>query len=526
MMENLQDQQQNSYYKLFMESPSVGILIDAATGEIVGANNAAVGFYGYSARELCGMKIADLSLPDEEVVFQHRQAVCQSGGECLKNQHRLKNGEIRTVGIYSNRINIAARELIYAVIIDLTMSLRIIQACLESEKKLRDFAQAIPDMSAIIDEDGLYVEVFGKPETSVINGIKLQGHTLHEVFPKELADRMLRDIRDTIQTGQTNSFIREIDLGSKKGCFEGRTSSMRFIAQGKKTAAVIVSDISERLRIERKLQFAYELQRRSDFINDVISESIDYDEKMVESAAKWGVDFSRPLYCSLIDIKEGSTTGSQGVFSDIQDCKNKILSVLGSHDKYIVWDNHDKIGILCQEVSSVGHSVQGLIAEAEEINQRIKLLCPRLQVTIGLSDVHQGRASIQKSYQEAWNTLISAQCQTERSGGIYHFRDMGLFQILTTFYGNSDTSEYVRKMLGPLINYDVDKGTELLITLEEILRGNNLKDTAQKMFIHHKTLVFRKQRIEKILGVSLEEFETRLALAAAIKLYKLGNINK
>lgn len=655
MIDNFLDQDQSLYHKLFLLSPSVGMLIDAVTGKIVEANNAAVNFYGYSAQELGSMKISDLGLLDERVVLQHMHTACWQDGNCFRNQHRLKNGEIRDVGIYSSRININGRELIYALIIDLSMSLRIkdelqqrkeqlamviesakagiwdwdmaadrvyydrnwkaalgyedheigaafdewqsrwhpeeaesitramqnylegksdkyelehrlrhkdgsyrwilasgkitrdesgkplrwvglniditaqkelVQARLDSEKKLRDFAQAIPDMSAIIDEDGLYVEVFGRAETSRVNGIELQGRTLHEVFPEELADRMLRDIRDTIQTGRTNSFIREIELGLEKGCFEGRTSPMGFVAQGKKTAAVIVSDISYRLKVERKLQFAYELQRRSDFINDVISENIYYDEKMVESAAKWGIDFTKPLYCSLIDIKARINTCSEGEVPDVQACKDKVLFALGGQEKYIVWDNQDKIGILCQDIPPDDYSIQNTITEAEAINQRIQSLCAGLQVTIGISDIHHGPSSIQKSYQEAWNTLISAQCQNDKAEGIYHFRDMGLFQILTTFCGNSDTSGYVYKTIGSLIDYDQEKGTDFLVTLEEILQGNNLKETAQKMFIHHKTLVFRKQRIEKILGVSLEQFETRLALAAAIKLYKLGNVNK
>jgi len=49
-----------------------------------------------------------------------------------------------------------------------------------------------------------------------------------------------------------------------------------------------------------------------------------------------------------------------------------------------------------------------------------------------------------------------------------------------------------------------------------------LKEAAAKLFVHLKTIDFRKKRIEKILGVSLDHVETRMTLALAVRLLKLG----
>lgn len=78
--------------------------------------------------------------------------------------------------------------------------------------------------------------------------------------------------------------------------------------------------------------------------------------------------------------------------------------------------------------------------------------------------------------------------------------------------------------IGKIIEYDQEKGTDLLNTLEEFLQNSSLRETAEKMFLHPKSIVFRKQRIEKILGISIESFEMRITLAVAIKLYKLSKI--
>jgi DNA-binding PucR family transcriptional regulator len=40
---------------------------------------------------------------------------------------------------------------------------------------------------------------------------------------------------------------------------------------------------------------------------------------------------------------------------------------------------------------------------------------------------------------------------------------------------------------------------------------------ARQLYVHRQTILFRKQRIETVLGVSLDCFETRLALGMALK---------
>ena len=54
-------------------------------------------------------------------------------------------------------------------------------------------------------------------------------------------------------------------------------------------------------------------------------------------------------------------------------------------------------------------------------------------------------------------------------------------------------------------------------TLEVILHTDNLTTVAKRLYVHRQTVLFRKNRIETVLGVSLDNFETRLALGMALK---------
>lgn len=48
-----------------------------------------------------------------------------------------------------------------------------------------------------------------------------------------------------------------------------------------------------------------------------------------------------------------------------------------------------------------------------------------------------------------------------------------------------------------------------------------MKEAADILGVHYKTLMFRKQRLEEILEVSLDNFSSRMAIATALNLMKL-----
>lgn len=307
------------------------------------------------------------------------------------------------------------------------------------------------------------------------------------------------------------------------------------IIGGKRFINSIVMDITDKIRAEQELkvsserldllQFTYELQRKSDFINDILGGILSYEGKTITIIHELELDFSKPLFCCLVGGQaRGRKKTSQSEGSEqFKKEMSQIIYTLSKCTNHLVWDNRDRIGIFCQERASPDNGDQSL-REAVKLKELINCLKPELEISMGISDLHSGVGSIEKSYREAFKAQAFLLCQEQEGEGICHFKDIGFFQILTSIYGQDYAFEFVDKMIGPLIRYDNEKGTNLRITLEQVLQSNNLKETAERLFIHYKTLVFRKQRVEKILGVSLENPDTRLSLAAALKLYKLINL--
>ena len=67
--------------------------------------------------------------------------------------------------------------------------------------------------------------------------------------------------------------------------------------------------------------------------------------------------------------------------------------------------------------------------------------------------------------------------------------------------------------LAKLRKYDIDNGTEYYRTLfTYLLCERNQTLTAEKLFLHRNTLIYRVNRIEEIIGTDLKEERERLYL--------------
>jgi PAS domain S-box-containing protein len=92
------------------------LLIDPGTGAIVGANEAAANFYGYSEPQLLSMNISDINtLSPEETAAEMRAAEAAQRNYFLF-QHRLAGGEVRSVEVYSYPVEYEAQRVLFSVI--------------------------------------------------------------------------------------------------------------------------------------------------------------------------------------------------------------------------------------------------------------------------------------------------------------------------------------------------------------------------------------------------------------------------
>jgi len=137
-------------FRTLFENPSIVILLDPDTGDIIGANHAAADFYGWSVEQLKQMRIQQITnvSSDEAMVNMDNARTSKQNQFLLR--HRRADGSIRDVEVFSNKIELEGKDILYAIIHDVTE--RIL-----AENQLHKLSVAVEQSPAIVvitDPDG------------------------------------------------------------------------------------------------------------------------------------------------------------------------------------------------------------------------------------------------------------------------------------------------------------------------------------------------------------------------------------
>jgi sugar diacid utilization regulator len=101
------------------------------------------------------------------------------------------------------------------------------------------------------------------------------------------------------------------------------------------------------------------------------------------------------------------------------------------------------------------------------------------------------------------------------------FDDLGIYKILATAGDTSAMERFVTEWLGPLIDYDSEHGTPLLLTLSEYLDcGGNYDASARALSVHRSTLKYRLRRIRQVSNHDLGQPDIQFNLQVATRAWR------
>lgn len=162
-----------------------------------------------------------------------------------------------------------------------------------------------------------------------------------------------------------------------------------------------------------------------------------------------------------------------------------------------------------ERLQQVFHSLGQMRAEEE------------IGLTIGVGQSNRSFMQAHISYQEA---LQAISLVPTLQGKVLFFDELGVFQLLFHIADKQILQSFVRTYLGPIIEHDQMKGSELLRTLKVFLDHDGSKQiAAQQLFIVRQSLYYRLEKIEELLGADYMLPEKRLALQVGIRAYQLLN---
>lgn len=117
--QRLQESEQR-YRSMFYGNKSVMLMIDPESLQIVDANDAALEFYGYSRKEIISMKINKINILTEQEIRKEMLKAEKGRKNFFTFRHRLSNGEIKDVDVYSGRLNVSGKNFLYSIIHDVS----------------------------------------------------------------------------------------------------------------------------------------------------------------------------------------------------------------------------------------------------------------------------------------------------------------------------------------------------------------------------------------------------------------------
>jgi carbohydrate diacid regulator len=139
------------------------------------------------------------------------------------------------------------------------------------------------------------------------------------------------------------------------------------------------------------------------------------------------------------------------------------------------------------------------------------------KVNIGISTVVDNLKDLARAYKEAQVALdVGKVFETEKN--IVSYENLGIgrliYQLPTTLC-EMFLQEVFKK--GSLESLD----RETLMTIQCFFENNlNVSETSRKLFVHRNTLVYRLEKIRKITGLDLREFEHAITFKVALMVKK------
>jgi PucR family transcriptional regulator, purine catabolism regulatory protein len=240
------------------------------------------------------------------------------------------------------------------------------------------------------------------------------------------------------------------------------------------------------------------------FLDSLLSDSLTPEEAS-ERALSLGLRLSMPHVALVIGLRHHDPVG----FGSLRDLLDRALA------------GHPHVsGVLpggCQllvlvEAADVGQpALEDLFNKGGHLAHR-----PGVgEILAGAGSPRPGVDGVRRSQAEA--TIAYKTAERLRDAGLVRFDQLGVERLLAQIPGNELTHEYIARVLGPL-----EQAPQLLQTLEVYLEhGGNKVAAAAAIPLHRSSLIYRLDKISRLLDVNLGDPERFLELWLAVRLRRM-----
>lgn len=246
--------QERNFISAILDVEGALVVVLDCEGRIVSFNQACQTTTGYTLTEVVGRVFWDFLLLPEE--FEAVTAVYQSlrRGELpsqYENYWVAKDGSHHLIS-WSNTVlfdDTGSVEYLIGTGIDITERKQTEQALRESEAMNRAIRNALPDLTIRMTRGGEFLDFIPAKTFSIIQPYQeMQGKTIFDVLPPDLAHERLRYAELALATGETQIYEYQIEIGGQTFWQEAR-----LVKSGDDEVLVVVRSVHDRKLAEQAL---------------------------------------------------------------------------------------------------------------------------------------------------------------------------------------------------------------------------------------------------------------------------------
>ena len=287
-------------------------------------------------------------------------------------------------------------------------------------------------------------------------------------------------------------------------------------------AMAIALDILKRKAIKEA-----ERKNELDFYNELLLGNIKNRETIISQARQFGFDPSNSYFVVLVELNKESiyynNLSAKTPGMDREKLEKRLFRLL-----HYALEKEGEEGMVVEALGSMVMLVHSSIkVEEKDASDHIKKLVQNIRQTvearmeniplyIAAGEYCDSIERINAGYLEAWETLDIGK-KLFHPGFSLTYSEMAPYHMVKRFMTSAEAPGLYNKIYEPLLDYDHNKGGELVRTLETYIDCNfSRTKTADRMHLHRNSLNYRLQKISELLGRDLENLDTFPLLLASI----------
>lgn len=404
----------------------------------------------------------------------------------MANIHKLPLLELTPDAVFSTIISEVTGEILHEQSKTMTEVYRHIQS-------LTSFLAAGGDIRGFLD---ILSSMLQKPVTLFFSN----GHVIssHDVPPESLAAFDLNAPSESLCV----PILREHETVARLLCWNVRSP-------GSPAASLILQHAAQLIGLQIASQRSIhrvEQKYREEFLRKWLSGTFPNQEETLRSAAFAGISLHGSYRVGVVPLPED------------ERIRRTPLARLERHllqKEILVLSLGAELAVFIPEEEAEAGLADRLHFVLQELEHILGLPHPRL----GLSR-SQPILCVDRGYSEAREALeIFSVVEPDTS--LCRFEQLGYRRAVHKLARDPDLRNSILEIIKPLIQYDKKNGTQLLETLSTYFQHDgHVRKTADALFCHYNSVLYRIERIQSLLNVRLDDPVVKFQLLLAIRVWQ------